>query len=288
MVLTGNKSTFLNYSDFSPSYLFDIVIPMDYNGLVLDTIMIPINDANGPLFHVSGTFNLQKNGSNISTITITNDFSLNFTSVNTSVVAGDVLTLTTTSVSSQSGDGHQFYLASPPANNFSTFSSLLYADLTFISPTPAPAPCLTSNCNILTPSGYKNVSQLNQGDKIITSTGKTKNILKIIKTESNNPTYLIKKDIFGKNLPLVDTTISNNHAFQIKNKWYLPKYHPLLNYLDNKKTIFYHLQLEDYFNDNLMVNGLTMESWDGFSSNQSRNYQWIKLKNNSVKRILLN
>lgn len=127
-------------------------------------------------------------------------------------------------------------------------------------------PCFTNTCNILTPNGYKNVSFLKENEIVLTSDHRQLKIEKIYKasccTKKCSP-RLIKKNQYGKNKPFVDTHISENHMYKIKRKWTKPKYECLMKQWNNKIVTYYHLKLPNHSTDNLIVNGMIMESWDG-------------------------
>ena len=140
-------------------------------------------------------------------------------------------------------------------------------------------PCFTNTCNILTSYGYINVSRLKIGDNVLTSDNrivKIKNILKSNTYIKNKP-FLIKKDFYGKNLPIIDTHISPLHQYYINNKWYIPKEQNLSQEWNKNTLTYYHIQLDNYKTDNLVVNGIIMESWDGRLAFQQRKYNLKKL-----------
>ncbi|ADO67277.1 hypothetical protein crov244 [Cafeteria roenbergensis virus] len=145
--------------------------------------------------------------------------------------------------------------------------------------------CLTDTCNILTPTGYVNVSNLIKGDYVLTSFNKEVQIESIfintIPAINKGIPYKIPKNLLGNNCPMIDTYISDNHAYKINNKWTLLKYENLKQTWNNPTVTFYHIKLSDCYIDYLIVNGGIMESWDGFHPHEKRNHKWIK-KNNQV------
>jgi len=62
------------------------------------------------------------------------------------------------------------------------------------------------------------------------------------------------------------------------------KFLPLQKIWHSNKLLFFHIQLPNYKTDNLLVNGMVMESWDGLSPDEPRDYIW-KIKNNKMYRI---
>lgn len=123
-------------------------------------------------------------------------------------------------------------------------------------------PCLTDSCNILTPNGYINITNLKENDFVITHDNRKVSIIKILKSISKNPPNKIKSHYYGYNKPIIDTYISDKHAYKVNNKWLIPKDQnlPKKNSINN---IYYHLQLQNYSTDHLVINGLIMESWNG-------------------------
>lgn len=156
--------------------------------------------------------------------------------------------------------------------------------------TPFTVPCLTESCTILTPTGYQVIKSLKENDYILTDENKKVKIKKIIclnKINENTP-LVIPQDYFGSNIPFKNTIISANHAFkqnQTNNDWNFPKNFNFKQSWENNPKKYYNIKLENYLSDNLVVNGLTMESWDGFYPNEKRPYKWKKQLNNSFIRL---
>lgn len=152
-----------------------------------------------------------------------------------------------------------------------------------------PVPCLTNTCNVLTPSGYRNVSKIKQGDFVTTSDNRLVEVQRVltstVSTKEIKP-RLIKAHQFGKNQPIINTHISDWHAYQEQGMWKLPKKSKLPKEWSEDKVTFYHLELPDYYNDNLVVNGLVMEAWDGKMPQEIREYLWKKVGKKYVRQIL--
>lgn len=123
-------------------------------------------------------------------------------------------------------------------------------------------PCLTESCNILTPNNYINITSLKKGDIVTTPDNRNVSIIQMFKSSSKNPPTKIKAHLYGKNIPIIDTYLSSNHAYQINGKWLLPKTQNL-PIKKSTNNIYYHIQLPNHTTDNLVVNGLITESWDG-------------------------
>ncbi|ADO67272.1 hypothetical protein crov239 [Cafeteria roenbergensis virus] len=140
-------------------------------------------------------------------------------------------------------------------------------------------PCLTNTCNILTPKGYQNVSSLNVNDLVITSDNRQVPIEQIftskIKASTVTPCVL-KAHQYGKNQPIIDTFVSELHAYQVNGIWKLPKNENLTREWNEDIITYYHVKLPNYTQDFLVVNGLTMECWDGLTPHEIRPYKWVK------------
>lgn len=140
-------------------------------------------------------------------------------------------------------------------------------------------PCLTQTCNVLTPNGYQNVSSLKEGDIVTTSDGRNVAIEQLLTSKVNASRItprVIKAHAYGKNMPIVDTHLSDNHAYQVNGVWKLPKNENLTQQWNEKYVTYYHLKLPNYTQDFLVVNGMNMEGWDGLTPKEFRPYMWVK------------
>jgi hypothetical protein len=155
-------------------------------------------------------------------------------------------------------------------------------------------PCLTDDTFVLLLSGYVNISELKVGDQVLTDDNRIVKITRIIKTtvKGNNNTYpyIIPKNSIGPNYPPQKLSLSSNHLIKYKNKWIMPFYNFKMD--KSKKLInYYHIQLENYITDNLVVNnGTVVESLTSpiESHKLERNKRLKKLLNlnNKWKKIL--
>lgn len=166
------------------------------------------------------------------------------------------------------------------ANNFSGINSftLLVAEITYGS-----AVCLTESCKVLTKSGYKNVGDIKVGDKLLTDKNKESVVKRIYKetkkiTEETKP-YMVPKNYYGENKPNRDIFISGNHMIKNarKNLWYRTK-NVFEQKWDSEEVTYYNFELENYMEDNMIVNGVVMESWDGKRPFEARTYTWKRIK----------
>lgn len=161
-----------------------------------------------------------------------------------------------------------------------------------------PLPCLTKDTMVLTPSGYINISKLNKGDYVITSDKRKVKIINIYNStvEGNKITYpyIIPKDSIAKNYPAIETQISGNHLIHYANHWIHPILSKKFYQNTNCKTVnYYHIQLEDYKFDHLVINyGFVVESFGGFKKSYNNVVYEYRLRDsyyysnisNSVKK----
>jgi len=129
--------------------------------------------------------------------------------------------------------------------------------------------CLTETVDVLTPTGYINIKNLRIGDKVITSDGRYSNIIGLHKSSiygtDNTYPYIVPAGSITNNYPPMDITLSNRHCILTPSGgWVLP---PQISnaVCDKSNTIinYYHIQLENYKSDHLVINGGTIvESWN--------------------------
>jgi len=131
-------------------------------------------------------------------------------------------------------------------------------------------PCLYKDTLVLTPNGYVCVTDLKIGDYVITSDNRKSRIKNIYKNivEGNNKTcpYIIKANSIDNNYPPIDTRISRGHLIKFNDNWIHPKKnaHIFDQDLSLKSVEYYHIHLENYITDHLVVNnGLIVESYIG-------------------------
>jgi hypothetical protein len=137
-------------------------------------------------------------------------------------------------------------------------------------------PCLTEDTLVLTPNGYININKLNKGDNVITSDNRVVEIKNIFKSNviGNHKTYpcIVHKNSIAYNYPSNDFKISQGHLIKFNNTWILPN---LFFPLDKSKKLikYYHIKLENYITDHLVINhGVVVESL-GSNSKDSLEYK---------------
>ena len=133
-------------------------------------------------------------------------------------------------------------------------------------------PCFPTGTRILTTEGYKPVETLASNDRIQTADGRALAFKlysrTVVGTKETAP-YKIRRGAFGST-PVNDITLSPLHAIQSRNNvWQIPKYAAALNnskiqqYGIGTEITYYHIELPNYFADNIVAEGSVVESFGG-------------------------
>jgi alpha-tubulin suppressor-like RCC1 family protein len=147
--------------------------------------------------------------------------------------------------------------------NSSTYMLIIPSSLSLI-------PCFVSGTRILTPTGEKLIENLCTGDAVLTADGRkvfaTIYTTKIAKTTNETAPYLIPANAFRPHFPPQDITLSPKHAIQSsKNTWEIPQFaekrFPVIKKTRIGEAVtYYHIELPNFFTDNLIANGSVCES----------------------------
>ena len=132
-------------------------------------------------------------------------------------------------------------------------------------------PCFPTGTRILTPSGYKQVEDLVQNELVVTAECRHVPV-KIYGRKFSHATkqiapFTIPKSALGRNMPSHSLTLSPDHAFLIrKGVWMLPSRAALLSDAViqvgvGSPVAYYHLECPNYLRDNLVVDGVVVESY---------------------------
>jgi len=123
---------------------------------------------------------------------------------------------------------------------------------------------------LLTPTGYRNVQDLREGDIVLSPPDNRPVTIhkifceEIVGDRSTIP-YRIPQHFFGENLPSEDILLSCNHAFFWEGEWTFPSrvpgLRPDVSFL-GKSFQYYHVALPEYGQDKLWCSGLPVDSWD--------------------------
>ena len=122
-------------------------------------------------------------------------------------------------------------------------------------------PCVCEDTDIFTTKGYINVTKLKVGDKVITPDFRIVEVKDILKTslKANSKTYpyIIQADSIAPNYPPRDTRLSRSHLIKYNNSWIKPlkNKHIFSKDTSMEEITYYHIKLENYKTDHLVVNG---------------------------------
>jgi len=135
----------------------------------------------------------------------------------------------------------------------------------------------------LTASGYKMVETLTQGELVQTADGRQVPIklygTYIPATNTETAPFRIPKGVFGV---AHDLLLSPDHAFQVqKGLWMIPKHAAALSkkveqVLVGSPMTYYHIECPQYLRDNLVVDGVVVESYAGKQLSTRRPYTYSK------------
>ncbi len=137
----------------------------------------------------------------------------------------------------------------------------------------ASIPCLPTGTRVLTPTGYRLVETLYDGDTVVTGTGKTVPIRlysqHIAVTSEKTAPYLIPAKTFGPSQKHA-VRLSPLHAISIgKGLWEIPmyaasRYPAIRQYGLGEQVTYYHIETPNFFQDNLVIEGgVVVEAFAG-------------------------
>lgn len=155
-------------------------------------------------------------------------------------------------------------------------SDLQEADLIMYCFT-APAPpsggvtCFVAGTRVLTADGYKAIETLTQADRIVTSEGREVAakvyFFELPTTTKTSAPYRIEAGAFGRNLPAAPISLSPIHKIQVRpHLWTSPHdaaaagNSRVKQYGVGEPIRYYHIECENYLRDNLVTEGLVVES----------------------------
>jgi hypothetical protein len=131
-------------------------------------------------------------------------------------------------------------------------------------------PCFVAGTRIMTPTGEKLVEDLRSGDIILSADGRklpaTIYSTKIAKTTNQTAPYLIPANAFSKSYPPQDIILSPKHAIQSrKGVWEIPQFaegrYPAVQKTKVGEAVeYFHIELPNFFTDNVIANGSVCES----------------------------
>ena len=125
----------------------------------------------------------------------------------------------------------------------------------------APAPCFLAGAPVLTPTGYRRIEELTEGDLVTTGDGRHVPIQRVKRTlvtagPAVDP-YVIPKGRFGSIRRLL---ISPNHKVQTEAGMVEARALGLRQEEQSGQFVYYNLELPEWGRDTLVVAGVTCES----------------------------
>ena len=154
-------------------------------------------------------------------------------------------------------------------------------------------PCFPKGTPILTHQGYQPVETLTNEDTVRTKDGRDVSI-KLLKftvgrADQTTAPYHIQAGALGHYYPPEDLCLSAIHAIQdSRGVWQMPKYlarhNPMVQQYGLGESIdYFHIECPNFFTDNLVVNGATVESFKGRQGAHGVVYVWNKELNGFVR-----
>jgi hypothetical protein len=132
-------------------------------------------------------------------------------------------------------------------------------------------PCFVAGTRILTAEGYKAVETLTTDDLIRTADNRIVPFrmfkTSIVATSPETAPYTVPANTFGRACPKKEMTISPYHAIQsAPGVWQIPKYASqmfsgITQAPAGRPITYYHLELPNYFKDNIVAEGTVVESY---------------------------
>ena len=151
--------------------------------------------------------------------------------------------------------------------------------------------CFAEGTRVLTQNGYKAIEALKFTDLLLTADQRIIDF-KLLKTTLGTTTertapYLIQPHAFGHNAPSAPIRLSANHKIQMrKGLWTSPATAALTNPLVKQCAVgepvtYYHIECENYLQDNIVTEGLVVESFATLKTTGGRKdiYTWNSRKN---------
>jgi len=129
-------------------------------------------------------------------------------------------------------------------------------------------PCFAAGTRVLTQNGYKAVEDLIATDRMVLSDGRSAPFQRFSTTvdvaDSKTAPYRIEAHAFGHNKPAAPIALSGRHKIQIrKGLWTCPELtsnKKVVQYGIGEAVTYYHIRCPSFFRDNLVTEGLVVES----------------------------
>jgi hypothetical protein len=156
-----------------------------------------------------------------------------------------------------------------------------------------PIPCFPRSTPILTHQGYRPVETLTNEDTVRTTDGRDVHIkllnFTVKKADQTTAPYRISAGALGHYYPPEDICLSAIHAIQdSRGVWQMPKYlarhNPMVQQYGLGESVeYFHIECPNFFTDNLVVGGATVESFKNRQGAHGAVYVWNKDLNGFVR-----
>jgi len=154
-------------------------------------------------------------------------------------------------------------------------------------------PCFPRGVPILTHEGYRPVETLTNDDTVRTTDGRDVSIkllhFTVGRADQTTAPYCIQAGALGHYYPPEDLCLSAIHAIQdSRGVWQMPKYlarhNPMVQQYGLGESIeYFHIECPNFFTDNLVVGGATVESFKNRQGAHGVVYVWNKDLNGFVR-----
>jgi len=155
----------------------------------------------------------------------------------------------------------------------------------FSGPTPPP-PCFPTGVRIQTAEGSKQVEDLTEEDRVVTSDGRDVAIkifsFSIPFATKDTAPYRLSAGCLGYGCPVQDICLSGRHAIQDgRGVWQIPsqlaKHNPgVQQYGIGESVTYYHIECPNFYTDHLVAEGSVVESFRNRQGSQGVTYVWDK------------
>jgi hypothetical protein len=163
----------------------------------------------------------------------------------------------------------------------------------FVVVTGTYIPCFPRGVPILTHEGYRPVETLTNDDTVRTTDGRDVSIkllhFTVGRADQTTAPYRISAGALGHYYPPEDLCLSAIHAIQdSRGVWQMPKYlarhNPLVQQYGLGESVeYFHIECPNFFTDNLVVGGATVESFKGRQGSHGVVYVWNRDLNGFVR-----
>ncbi len=125
-------------------------------------------------------------------------------------------------------------------------------------------PCILGHTRVMTPRGAVAAAFLKVGDNLLMPDGRHVAIRQIYTsaytTDKDTAPYRFEKGSLGGGLPAQAFEVSPTHAVAVGSNWIIPKYASMSGIaakqvMVGERVKYYHIELEDYLRDNLLLEG---------------------------------